>query len=697
MATFVDQFNSMPENRQDGWRDMSVPPAILVNRTKPSHLPLFCIFAEWGPLSRQMGDGAMRQELYGQDTFSPQSKFFNHQTLYANTVSAYQQAIYQRVVSDDATAAAFRLWIDLLKTKIPEYERGTDGNFLLDGAGQKIPTGELIDGYRVKFVKTAISDITGGAFGQSAQMQGDQTDPDLLTQSVRYPWLDVPAQFVGARGNDKGFRVWAPVAGSSVTPDQDLLQNYKAYGYVFGCVDNNNDVVENIMTVGGFSSVTATFKRDVYSRERRLQMSFEPRFQNSWNDTDRVGMAPKFGPFAEPHLYYENLETVLKLLYAAEVPFIDQFSDFQDEGEAEIHRFNFIGGRSSRNVPYHSYEIVRTASNSQPLSDISTVWAEGGSDGDTSLEAFDKLVQAEIRKYGSIDYEVTENRLGNPESDFYDSGFSVETKEVLFNFIAVRKDTFLNIVTHVAGGKTQNAEEESSLATALYTRGQMFPESTNWGSPAGRFQIVGGDGELIQNEYYKRVPLSLQLAQNAAQYMGAGDGRWREEFAYSNGERANLTMFKNINITWRPITQRRRDWNNGLVYVQSKDIGLYFFPALRTGYPTQNSIFTSLFTVKGFVDLQKIADGIWADFSGNDKLSNEQFKKYIEEECMRRTAGKYDERFLLVFNANFTQVDEFNGFSWTLNVDVGAENMKTVQTTILTGYRKDTLAATINQ
>lgn len=695
MANYAN-FNSMPENRAEGWNDVSVPPPVLIPRTKPSHLPLFLIFAEWGPTSRQLAVGGVRDELYGASTFLSHSKYFNHQTLFANTVNATgNQAIYQRIVSAGAKTAGMRLWLDVLKTKIPEYERGTDGNYLLDQLGQKIPTGEKIDGYRLKFVKTPMN--IGGDFGVAAQMQGDQTDPDTMAQSTRYPWLDIPAQFLGARGNAKGLRIWAPTSGTRVQPDQVLLDEHKAYPYVFSCLDNNVDTIQQIMTVTGVAEVSSVFKREVYVRQTNMQMSFEPRFYESWNDAERTGLPPKFGPFAQTHLYYENLERVLKMFYEAEVPFIDAFSDFTGEGDEEIHRFNFISGRSTRNVPYHSFEIERSAANSQQLSNISTMWAEDGSDGDTSLEEFDRLVGIEMEKYGNIDYQQAEDRLGNPESDFYDSGFSMDTKEKLFNFISVRKDTFVTMVTHVAGGKTLTAEEESSVCTALFTRGQMFPESAEFASPAGRFMIVSGDAELIQSTYFKRVPLSLQLAQRAGEYMGAGDGRWRNAFNYSNGERANLTMFKNVNVTWRPITQRRRDWSNGMVYVQSKDIGLYFFPALRSGYPQDRSIFTSFFTVKGFVDLQKIADGIWADFTGNDKLSNEQFKKYIEEECYRRTEGKYDERFLLIFTVNFTLVDNNNGYSWTLNVDVGAENMKTVQNTILTGFRRDALESTINQ
>ena len=688
------QFNSMPENRTFGARDVSVPTPIYTARTKPSHLPVWFLFAEWGPLGRQMADGAIRKELYGDATFDVTSKFYTHQTKFSDVVNATgNQCIYQRVVADNASQAAIRLWIDYITTQVPEYQRGTDGRYLLDEAGAPIPTGNTIEGIIEKIVATPIDAQHGGDFGQASQMVGDQVDANTSTQSVRKAIMDIPAQFLGARGNTKGFRMWAPVEGARVEADSELLQKNKAYPFVVSCMDNYKDTIQKVQTKSGVNEITVVFAPDQVKASVGEVMSFDPRFDREYNDTDRAGMAPLYGPFGKVHVYQDNLKGILKEMYDLESQYIDPFSDFTGEGDDEIYRVNFLSAKTSRNTPYHSIIINRTDANAQPMSDISTIWLEGGADGDLDNETFNDLVGAEMRKYGSVNNEIAENRLGNPESIFWDSGFNVDTKEDLLNIIAVRKDTMVVLTTHVHGGATLTASQESSLATALFTKAQMLPESTEYGTAAMRCAIVAGDGELISDPYLKRLPLSLELAKKAGEMMGAGDGKWKPEFSFSNGRRAELSMFKNINVGWRPITMRRNDWNNGMVYVQSKDIGLYFFPAFRTVYPVQNSILTSWFTAMGFVDLQKVADRVWADFTGNDDLTNEQFKKYVEQACQQQTDSKYGDRFLLNFNVVFTAVDEYNGFSWTLYVDIGAEPQKTVQLTILSGYRREVLAS----
>lgn len=693
-------FNSMPQNISEGFRDKSVPDPVLTAKQYPTHLPLWLLFMKKGPNSRVLADGAVREQMYGAESFSPTSKFFNHGTQFSNTVTGTgNQAIYQRLLAENAATAKMRVWMDVLKTRVPLFERGDDGKYKLDSTGNPIPTGQTTVGYSRKIVKTAIGPgALGGDFGQASQMTGDQTDTNTAVESTRYPLFDIPVSSAGKYGDDMGFRMWAPVAGSRVAPDAELISVNKAYPYIFACLNRESDTIQNIQTTSGLQEVTAVLKRDQFKASVGSQeISFEPRFFEQYNDRERVGMAPLYGPFDQVHVYYENLVTMLKMFYDAEKPFIDQFSDFDgtgytDDDEGEIHRFNFISGRSSRNVPYHSFAINRAAANAEAFSDISAVWAEGGADGDTDLDTYNRLVGVEIAKYGDIANEVTEDRLGNPESDFYDSGFSAETKLVLANFIAVRKDTFLHWSLQDAQQAVPlTADQESSMQIALYTRGQMLPESSEYGTPAARFMIVATDGRLIGSQNRKRLPLLLELAFKAGQYMGAGNGLWKSEFAYSNGDRANVTMFRDVNVTWRPIVARSRDWANGMVYVQKKDMDQLFFPALRTGYSVERSIMQSYFNVRIITDLQKVADRVWSKFSGADKYSNEQFKKHVEIEFNKQIEGKYDQRAIIRGYVSFRAVDEYNGFSWTLNVDVGGNVMKTVQYTLLTGYRQETM------
>lgn len=694
-------FNSMPQNVTYGARDKSVPDPILTAKQYATHLPLWFIFALKGPSTRVVADGPTREQLFGTSSFDPSSPYFTHATQFANQANSKgNQSIYQRVVPADAKTAQMRLWLDLLPLQVPEYQRGTDGKYLLDTTGNPIPTGSKVAGYQLKFVKTIVDATTGGEFGQASQMQGDQTDVTSGTQSTRYPFVDIPVSFAGLYGDDLGFRAWAPVAGSRVVPDSELIETNKAYPFVFACLDRSSDTAQNVQTTAGTQEVTCVFRRNqVKASVGNQDVSFESRFYDSYNDRERTGLAPLYGPFDNVHLYYDNLVTVLKKLYDAEKPLIDAWSDFDGSGytttdEGEIFRFNFIGGKSSAGAPYHSFIINRNDANAEAMSDISTVWADGGADGDISLDNFNRLVQAEMEAYGDSDQEVTDDRLGNPQSIFWDSGFDSDCKMAMANFIGVRKDTQLVwCLQDAQAAQPLTADEESSMAIALFTRAQQMPESSEYGTSAIRAMIVACDGILIGSTNRNRLPLSLELLSKSAEYMGAGNGLWNSAFSFSHGSRAEVTLFRDVNVVWRPLSARQRDWANGMVYVQKKDMDTLFFPGLRTVYAVDQSIFTSFINSCVLVDLQKVADRVWSQFSGADEYTNEQFKKYVEQEFKTEIEGKYDNRVTVVPTVSFSAVDEYNGYSWTLNIDMGADNMKTVQYTVLTGYRQESMPA----
>lgn len=699
MAT-VD-FNSMPQNLTDGARDKSVPDPILIAKQYPTHMPLWTLLMKKGPTSRVVCDFATAQQLFGAESFDPTSKYYTPATHFHNTVSGTgNQGVYQRLHHEDAKKSMMRIWLDILPVAVPLFERGEDGKYILDQSGNPIPTGETIPGFQRKIVKTPIGPQFGGEFGQASQMAGDQINPITGTQSQRFPFMDVPVSFVGAYGDDLGFRMWAPVVGSRVAPDTELLTVNKAYPYRFACLDRSSSSIQNVATIGGLQEITAVLKKDQFKASVNSQeISFDPRFFEQYNDRQRPGLASLYGPFEQVHVYHDHLERQLKRFYDAEKDYIGLGSDFDgsgytDDDVGEIHLFNFISARSSRGVPYHSFLVNLTDANAEAFSDISAVWAEGGSDGDTSIDTHDRLVGAHMEQYGDSEAEVVDDVLGNPETDFYDAAYSSATKMKIATFIQHRKDTFLTwCLADASSAAPLDADQESSMAIALYTRGQMMPESTTFGTPGMRFKIVACDGRLISSTYRKRMPLALELAFKAARYMGAANGIWNSAQRYDNGDNANVTLFRDVNVTWRPPTARARDWANGMIYVQKKDMDQLFFPAIRTGYPVERSIFASYFNVRIATDLQRVAARVWAQFSGASQYSNEQFKKYVELYFNQQIQGKYDGRGVVRGYVSFTAVDEFNGYSWTLNIDFGGDMMKTKQYTLLTGYRRENMPA----
>lgn len=57
--------------------------------------------------------------------------------------------------------------------------------------------------------------------------------------------------------------------------------------------------------------------------------------------------------------------------------------------------------------------------------------------------------------------------------------------------------------THTVGDRELTASEEHSLAIALRTRLQMYPESDYFGTPVLRGMIVGRSGKLRNSQFTK--------------------------------------------------------------------------------------------------------------------------------------------------------------------------------------------------
>jgi len=192
------------------------------------------------------------------------------------------------------------------------------------------------------------------------------------------------------------------------------------------------------------------------------------------------------------------------------------------------------------------------------------------------------------------------------ESIIYDTGFPLATKYALCAFIAQRKDTFVVLSTHDVYDSILTASEEHSLAIALRTRLQMYPESDYFGTPVMRGMIVGRSARLRNSQYTKHLPLSAEIAIKSARYMGAGIGRWKNGSHFDGAPGSVVDFMYDINITWVPTAVRNRNWDVGLNWVQSYDRRSYFFPALKTVYDNDTSVLNSYFTAEQLAAINNV-------------------------------------------------------------------------------------------
>lgn len=683
--------NAAPMTNSLGIQDLSTRQLVPVPEAIPQHLPKIYGYTQKGPTTAQLVSGADMTAMYGVDSFDLRKPWATHATVLAKLINAQGNAImFERVQpADAAPPASICMYLDVLPTQVPVYNRNPDGSYALDQLGQPVPSGSTVAGYKVKWVVGQVSvDAQGNSlFGQMPTIPGDQTDAVSLVQSTRYPILDLTVSSFGAYGNNLGFRMWAPTAKSAMPIDGRLITNEMAYPFRMSCISRPDSITtpSTVVTMAAEQYVNVTFKPNTINRNTDALVSISDVFIQAYQDPNNPSTPPQFGPFGALHVYDATVATLLAEFHTAEMPFITGNSDFIGQAGEEF-RFNFISGVSSNAVPYTAFQVVSDTVGSVRLSENTTVYANGGSDGTMNDALFGGLVADRVNEYANINSNLLDTAK-YPESIMYDSGFPLATKYAMTSFIALRKDTAVVLSTHDVSGPALTASEQSALGIALRTRLQMYPESEFFGTSTVRGMVVGRSGILLNSQYKKRLPLTLEIAVKAAKYMGASVGKWKSGFNFDQSPNNNITMFTDVDVTYTPAAVRNKDWANGLVWVDSYDRRSLYFPALKTVYDNDTSVLNSFFTMMACVELEKVGERARRRFSGVSSLTNGQLVERVNAFVTENTIDRFDGRFVVVPDAYFTAADIARGYSWALNIKLYAPSMKTVMTLAIQSYR----------
>lgn len=685
----VTAANAAPNVQDRGIHDGSIVQVARAPRPLPQHLPKYYLFCQKGRAEEELLVGVERDNVYGTATFTDGSPYFNHGTIFANGTNAQGNAgMYKRLIPADAGPKSnITLWLDVLETRVDLYERLPDGSIKTNTLGDPIVVGTT-PGYKVKWVATSASTHQAAAsFGIQTQTVGDQFDPTTMKQSIRYPIFDFVVDSQGEYGNNLGIRMWSPRAELNQVPFKMMNQN-KAFPYLFSIIERESNLTSpvNKPTLFGEQSITVTLKPNSIDPITLQNLYIENRVVPMYGNTTDPRYAIQYPPFGQFHIYQKNVDLVLAQFFAAEVPFIDEHSDFTADPE-DAGLFNIITGVTTTGVPYHSFIFVNSPE-SITFSQFTDVLAAGGSDGTMTNEVYNAMVAQEIRRYRNRDDSVMQVAY-HVESIFYDSGFDVDTKMELTSFISQRHDTFLVLGTHQWGERKLTLSEEHSLAVALRARVQNYPESDYYGTPTVRCMIMGCSG-VIRNTVY-RVPATYEVAIKFARYMGASNGRWNGAFSPEGDPGSIVGELTDINETFVNESLRTRFWDVGLNWIGRFDREQYYIPAYKTVYPYDTSVLTSVLTTFACCTLNKIGHACHRTFVGRSDLTDLQLTERVDDYVRNAVKDKFDGRFIIIPEANITALDEQQGFSWTLPIKIGANGMKTVQTLSVQADRRKRL------
>lgn len=696
----VDIKNAAPMVIDQGTQDLSMRFPVVNSLVAPQHLPKIYIFAEKGPMGPNYLDMSSNSltNVYGDETFNVNSKYYTHQTPFAQaTAAAGNNFIVHRLAPSDAKDVAnIAMYLDVLPAQVPLYEKNGDGSVKLDNAGAPVvltdSSGDPIttQGYKICWVTDfASEDIGRYEKGLRPMRAGIQNEGAV--QSQQYPIFEFSAEEPGEYGSRTAVRMYAAQQTDIYPFANHLLQEAKVYPLYFQLVRLLDPVSGRARPVlNGYGSQFSRFvtKKDAIDPTTDLVIDIKKTLQDQYIDSSLIGRTGLGGL----HVYQGNLDAVLGMLYDAEKVIDDPYRDnVISTTENNIHAINVFSFTSSNASPYQAIKLVDNIG-SVRLTKHTNIFMKGASDGTITEDLLDRLVAEDMSMYDDPTSEYNDIVL-HPASILYDSGFSLATKKAMGKFISRRKDTFVALATYSHNNPAHLVSDQYSIGIGLKTMLELYPESDTFGTPVMRGIIMGSSGFIVGSPYTKRTPLTYELICKAARYMGAKNGSWRNGFAFDRAPNSIITHLRDIDSTWVPALTRNAMWAVGVNFPLNYRIKTQFMPALQTVYENDTSVLNSFFTVMAISYLNKIAHAAWREFTGAISLTNAQLEEQVNAFVSDQVKDKFDGKFVVVPNAKVTEADATRGFSWSLGIRIYSANMKTVMSTSVTAYRMEDLAA----
>lgn len=656
----------------------------------PQHMPLCMFFAKKGTTKKQPMNGSKMVSTYDMESFDKNNPYYTHATAMASIFADNGNWIMgQRVVPSDAPAPAkVTFYVDIVEADLPKYPRNSDGT---------IPTGVAssgtVSGYRVKHI-IANDDAPG-------IKQGTMTEGG--TASTMYPIYTRTATEKGKWYDNIGHGLSVP---STDEVSSSEVENNLAFPYQLFVYENKDGThvpvkslygetgIDFSLKVGSTSIITdesihlADIFEDKYSNETDVNLTLRPSNEELEIHQSSINTLVKLLANKESSMVSDTLETWEDGDTAATYDWYDfTTSDADTIKTDETHLMNFITLKTLSGAPYYgaafddSAPTLTTDQKESRASKRTPFFLSGGGDGTLSLEMLEEQVGLILDKYIDGDSEVIDTAI-NPESIFYDSGFSQDIKDKIGNFIGVRKDTQVVVGTYVVSedNTIMNIADERAVANMIRTKLKMFAESTHFGTPAFRGAIIAGSGEIIDKRINNRLPLTFEVANKMSKYMGASNFKWKSGSSFDSGVGANITLLKNIEPNFIPQGIKPALWTSEMNWPQPIGINRYHFASLQTVYGDDTSILNGIETMVAIGSLEKIGIETWRNFTGNNSLSEAQFKDAVEGFVNERVKGIFDNKYVVVPEVIFTASDKARGYSWTLVNKIYGNNKKTVMT-----------------
>lgn len=675
--------NNTPKVVLNGIKDESVKPLIPEADMIPIHLPLLYLQTESGPLEPTLVMSGDLTRIYGDGTIDTRKPFFNHATKMAMTILAEGNSVLvKRVVANTAKMASLTLVVTVDKTVgvIKHYARNPDGSVIMGSNGDPtyaIPAVPVNGGILLKYSWIPTSTYNQPILDSNNLLIGYDDFPTFIayawannSSAITYPILTVEAAHMGAYGNSIGMRLWKAGPNTSAPGDIDIINDQDALLYtaqlVQRTINNTTEVIENLYSG---KSLEFSFKPNAYSYKTNMNLDIQDLIKLWGDDGIAAGISPTFGPLGKVTVHETFLESILADLLVAE--------NFNAPTLTSTWLLDFLTGLDVNDIHHYGFQIDPSSAR---LTEGRTQYLLEGDDGDLTAAAYNAAVANEIDFNSENSSYPLRDSAHYPFSALYDSGYPINVKKKFFKWTSMRKDVHVAVCTHTAGEDVLSISEEISVAADLRSSASVYAESDVHGTGVCRVVIVGHCGQFISDNYKERVSLIFELAAKRARYLGAGTGVMKAGLGYDNAPYNQISLLKNVNNTYMTSAAKEAVWSAGICFVQRFDRNTLFFPGLQTVYAIKNSVLTSEMIMQICVDVTKKCEMTWRLLTGNTILTQGQFIEKSNKILLGLVEGKYDDRVTIVPRTYFTPSDTARGYSWSMDVAVYGNTMRTVGT-----------------
>jgi len=704
----VNIVNASPQVIQLGAKDMSMKPqppkAVII----PTHLPLTFGYAAAGPTTKELVDGPRLMGLYGSETFDRGLPYFNHATRMAELMSAAGNAMmFVRILpNDNDTIANFTMYLDILKDNINVLVRNDDGSVYYDVNGDPEVI-EVVEGYKIKVIAEYSEDDADAPIGVKTSKPGYMVHEDD-TVSVMYPIREQRAAYKGSSFNNYGISLGLPTF-------EDLNQSFKEANldlpYEFSLFKRADATSTGVRVSSLLGSNKQQFVFAKGAKDPITHMPIDlPATIANWSNTTSPLRDLVYPVIDTPYVYNANLTSIAEKLMVAEAAYVN--SNVTTKSGAVVNTgawMDYIPGvdvvkqarisnpftaMSTKRVPNFTFVIDEgnTVTGNVDHEQIfpagtNPTYFKKGKDGTLSEANFEAGVSQWMDKYVDNNSEVIDT-AANLENALWDSGFTLETKEKLVNFISLRKDTFLGLSTRVdnLGENYVDLVTERAIGLNLKARLGLAPESTFFGTPVTRATIVIGSGNDSLDPENKRYGLLHDVAYKAARMMGGQ--QWKRALLFDRGEKNTIANYSNVQPSFIPKGIKPDLWNIGLNWPQRFDNKSYYFPAMQSVYENDASSMNNIFMALALTITVKVSDAAGRKYSGNIELSPSQLTEAVENYMNGELKDKFAGIITVVVKASITEYDALRGYSWSVVTKLGGDVMTTVMSHYTEVWRK---------